>query len=38
MDYDTASWVDVRSVAEECAVCMFRVDLEVKAVCSSETL
>jgi len=30
--------VDVRNVAEEGAVCMFRVDLEVKAVYSSETL
>jgi len=30
--------VDVRSVAEESAVCVFRVDLEVKAVCFSETL
>jgi hypothetical protein len=30
--------IDVRTVAEEGAACLFRVDLEVQAVCSSETL
>jgi len=39
MDYITASCgAYVRKVAEEGAVCIFRVDLDVKAVCFSETL